>query len=153
MTVVLELTLKGAIGEDKAISLASVREQLAAQSFDAIHIEINSHGGCASTAFAVYNLLRALPVPIAATATGACHSGALLVFMSATLRKAKAAAEFIMHPASSDRDTLPERVTVQILQSQADILAKIDRRSADLFAARTGLTGNGLSEKSRLKIR
>jgi hypothetical protein len=27
MTAVLELTLKGAIGEDKAISLASVREQ------------------------------------------------------------------------------------------------------------------------------
>jgi hypothetical protein len=43
-----------------------------------------------------------------------------------------------MHPASRERDTLLERVTAKILQNHADELAKIDRRSVDLFVGRTG---------------
>ena len=36
MTAVLELTLKGAIGEGKPISLSSVRNRLAVESFSAV---------------------------------------------------------------------------------------------------------------------
>jgi ATP-dependent protease ClpP protease subunit len=135
---VLELTLKGAIGEGKPISLSSVRNRLSVESISAIHFQINSQGGCARESFAIYNLLRAQPVPVAATATGECNSGGLLIFMAAALRKAKAGAEFTMHPSSSFRDALPEYLTAKTLQCHADILAKIDRRSVDLFADRTG---------------
>jgi ATP-dependent protease ClpP protease subunit len=138
MTAVLELTLKGAIGADKPISVASVRKQLAAKPFDAIHIEIDSQGGCVSESFAIYNLLRAQPVPVASTASGACHSGGLIIYMAASLRKAKGAAEFLMHPVSQSRDSLPEHVTAYVLQNHADALAKIDRRTVDLFTDRTG---------------
>jgi ATP-dependent protease ClpP protease subunit len=135
---VLELKLNGEVGEDKPISLSSVRNRLAAESFNAIHIEIRSQGGCAASAFSIYNLLRAQPVPVAATAIGECHSGGLIIFMAASLRKAKAGAEFLLHPVSQSRDTLPERLTAQILQSHADALAKIDRRTVELFTNRTG---------------
>jgi len=136
--MVLELKLNGEVGEDKPISLGSVRNKLAAESFTAIHIEIRSQGGCAAEAFAIYNLLRAQPVPVAATAIGECHSGGLIIFMAASLRKAKAGAEFLLHPVSQSRDTVPERLTAQILQSHADALAKIDGRTVDLFTDRTG---------------
>ena len=138
MVAVLELKLKGEVGEGKAICLSGLRSRLAAESFDAIHFDINSSGGCASESFAIYNLLRAQPVPVAATAIGACHSGGLIIYMAAALRKAKAGAEFTMHPSSSSRDALPEYLTAKTLQSHAEILAKIDRRSVDLFADRTG---------------
>src|SRR3954454_20331790 len=136
--MVLELTLRGAIGTDKPISTASVRKQLAAKSCEAIHMDIESCGGCVSQAFAIYDLLRAQPVPVAATASGPCHSGGLIIYMAASLRKAKGDAEFLMHPVSKSRDTLPEHITAQILQSHADDLAEIDRRMVNLFTDRTG---------------
>jgi ATP-dependent protease ClpP protease subunit len=138
MVATLELVLTGSIGEDKPISLASVRKQLAARSFDAIHFEIRSHGGCVSQSFAIYNLLRALPVPIAATASGPVYSGGLIIYMAASLRKAKGAAEFLLHPTSKSRHVLPDSVTAHILQTHADDLAKTDRRVVDLFTDRTG---------------
>ena len=87
--VALELKLGGEFGEGKAISLSGLRNRLAAESFDAIHFHINSSGGCASESFAIYNMLRAQPVPVAATAIGACRSGGLIIYMAAALRKSE----------------------------------------------------------------
>jgi ATP-dependent protease ClpP protease subunit len=138
--MVLELSLKGQIGEGLGISLESVREKIAAAAgtFDAIEFAISSNGGDFDQALALFTMFRSLPFPVAATATGDVFSGALLVFMSAGLRKAKASAQFLIHPSSRGRDQLPERVTAEILQKQADELAKIDERAVDLFAYRTG---------------
>jgi ATP-dependent protease ClpP protease subunit len=138
--MVLELKLKGPIGEGKSISASLIRGQLeaAAGSYNAIHFTISSKGGDFSEAIEIFTMLRAQPFPVAATAIGEVFSGALLVFMAAGLRKAKASAEFLIHPASRDRLQLPERLTAVVLQRQADELAKIDAREVDLFVDRTG---------------
>lgn len=135
---VLELPFVGEIGAGKAINVAAVRRALAAQTFDCVHLRINSTGGDSEEAFEIYDTLRALPVPVKATATKHCLSGGLIVFMAASLRLATPGTEFLIHPASIARDQLPERVTDRILRHQADHLAKTDNRIADLLAARTG---------------
>jgi ATP-dependent protease ClpP protease subunit len=138
--MVLELKLKGPIGEGESISASLIRGQLeaAAGSFNAIHFTIDSQGGDFEESFAIYTMLRALPYPVAATAIRECCSGALLVFLAAGLRKAKAGTQFLIHPTSRGREQLPERVTAEVLQRQADELAKIDERVVDLFSDRTG---------------
>lgn len=138
--MILELGLKGSIGEGKSISASLIRGKLegAAGSYSAIHFSIDSEGGDFEESFAIFTMLRAQPFPVAATAIRQCYSGALLIFMAAGLRKAKAGTEFLIHPTSRGRDQLPERVTAEVLQRQADELAKIDARVVDLFVDRTG---------------
>jgi hypothetical protein len=58
--------------------------------------------------------------------------------MSAGLRKAKAGAEFLLHPTSLSREALPERVIADVSLKQADEIARMDERVVDLFADRTG---------------
>jgi len=135
---ILELPLIGEIGAGKAISLAAVGRALAAQTFDCVHLSIDSIGGDSAEAFAIYDAVRKLPVPVKATASKHCLSGGLIIFMAASLRSATSDTEFLIHPASIARDQLPERVTDRILRQQADYLAKIDSRIADLLAGRTG---------------
>ncbi|MBR1149340.1 ATP-dependent Clp protease proteolytic subunit [Bradyrhizobium sp. JYMT SZCCT0428] len=137
--MILELTLKGAVGPDKPISVRAIREKLdTAGSYSALSIDIISTGGSSEEGFAIYTLLRALPVPIVATATAECFSSALLVYMAAGLRRAKAGAEFLLHPTHRDRGELPEQVTADVLRAYADGLARIDARTVDIFADRTG---------------
>jgi ATP-dependent protease ClpP protease subunit len=138
--MILEFTLRGPIGAGKSISASLIRGQLeaAAGYFNAIHFTIDSKGGDFAESFEIYSMLRAQVCPVAATAIGEVCSGALIVFMSAGLRKAKAGTEFLIHPTSRGRDQLPERVTAEVLQRQADELAKIDEQVVDLFVDRTG---------------
>ncbi|MBR1154812.1 ATP-dependent Clp protease proteolytic subunit [Bradyrhizobium sp. JYMT SZCCT0428] len=148
--MILELTLKGAVGPDKPISVRAVREKLAtAGPYSGLSIDNISTGGSAEEGFAIYTLLRALPVPIVATATAECFSSALLIYMAAGLRRAKVGAEFLLHPTHRDRADLPEQVTADILRSYADGLARIDDRTIDVFADRTGYSRSFLeSEKA-----
>src|SRR4051812_45871518 len=130
--MILELNLKGSIGPQKSISESLIRRRIEAAtgSFNAIHFTIDSTGGDVEESFAISTMLLALPFPIAATAIGECFSGALLIFMAAGLRKAKTGTRFLLHPASRGRDQLPERVTAECLQRQADELAKVDERES-----------------------
>lgn len=95
-------------------------------------------GGDFEESLAIFTMLRAQPFPVAATAIRRCNSGALRIFMAAGLRKAKPETEFLIHPSSRSREQLPERVTMEVLQRQADELAKIDETVVDLFLDRTG---------------
>src|SRR4051812_35805083 len=106
----LELALIGAIGSNQPISIAAVKFALANKSFDRIQLRIDSTGGSATEALEIYEVLRAQPVPIAATVIGDCLSGALIIYMSASLRSAISSATFLIHPASVSRDHLAEKL-------------------------------------------
>jgi ATP-dependent protease ClpP protease subunit len=134
---VLAISLLGEVG--KTITGASVRRQLARlRDFRHLHISISSGGGSLVEAFALFELLRVLPVPISASAAVSCHSAAMIIFMAADLRIAKAGASFLIHPASISRDDLAERLTAQSSARRVSDLEAIDLRIARLFAARTG---------------
>lgn len=136
---VLVVRLSGAIGPDEPINAATVRRQLfEGRDFRHLHVEITSTGGKSSEAFEIYDMLRALPVPVSARASGMCLSGGMIIFMAADLRIAAAATEFLIHPAGLSREDMPERSTAASLRSQADSLARGDLRVAQLFADRTG---------------
>jgi ATP-dependent protease ClpP protease subunit len=138
MAGLLEMVLNGKIGPTEPISLAVVRRQLATQQFDRVSLQVNSVGGDFAEAIAIYNHLRALPVPIRAVAKENCASGGMLIFLAASLRLSVPGTDFLIHPASCARTDLPERVTDQVLRQQADHLARIDRQVVDILVGRTG---------------
>jgi ATP-dependent protease ClpP protease subunit len=150
--MILELKLKGPVGAGRSISASFIRGQLeaAAGSFNAIHFTIDSKGGDFSESLEIYSMLRAQVCPVAATAIGECCSGALIIFMAAGLRKAKAGTEFQIHPTSYSRDQLPEeRLTAEVLQKHADELAKMDERAINLFVDRTAYAREFWEEEKR----
>lgn len=136
---VLVIELRGAIGSNASINVESARKQLQrAGAFHHLHVDITSSGGDANEAFGLYDLFRAQPVPVSARASVECLSAGMIVLMAADLRIAAAGTDFLVHPSSYGRHTLPERVTAELLHSQAKSLDHCDFRVAQLFADRTG---------------
>ena len=134
---VLTLRLTGEIGAG-GVTSAGVRRQLVLRDFRHLHMEICSTGGDSAEAFSIYEMLRAQPVPVSARASLRCCSAAMVVYLAADLRIAAAATEFLIHPASTARETLPERPTALQLKHRSDVLAAVDLRIARLLSDRTG---------------
>jgi Clp protease len=88
--------------------------------------------------FLIFDLLRALPVPVSTRAISKCFSAAIVLLMAGDFRAADIGAEFLFHPSSCQREALPPRVTAAILQESADRLACIDGRQSQMLAIRTG---------------
>lgn len=133
----LQIRLHGRIGPDAAISSAVVQRALeTAGRYDRILIDLSTDGGDVDTAFNVYEILRSLPVPLAAV-TDRCHSAGIIVFLAAALRIAKPEATFQIHPLSISRDDMAERLTIQSLRAAARDLELIHNRNLQLIAART----------------
>lgn len=54
----LRLTLAGKIGPDAPINLASIRRQIACQTYECIEFEIASTGGNSKESIAIFDFLR-----------------------------------------------------------------------------------------------
>jgi ATP-dependent protease ClpP protease subunit len=135
---VFKLKLSGEVGSDKAISFERVRTALLLNDFNHLHVDITTNGGNSDEAFKIYEILRSLPNPVSTRARGKCFSAGVLIFAAGAFRAADADTEFLIHPASFDRDALPESVTAAILRKKVDLLASCDLRYAELLAGRTG---------------
>jgi|GEM_PF-4624708 len=132
------LQLNGAVGEGESISFRSVRDRLARQEFSHLHVQISTTGGIVSEGMAIYEHLRALPVPVSSEVIGQCLSIGMAVLMAGDFRFSIGEPVLLNHPTRKDRATLPEIVTAATLRSYADQLESTDARIANLFAARTG---------------
>lgn len=135
------LRLRGEIGPGKEFSERTIRQFLDSPQFkDAkhLHLEISSSGGDTDESFGAYHALRAQPIPISAEITGPCASGACIVLMSASFRRARAGANFMMHNAAIETSALIGRLTASALAGYAADLRRMDARMVDLFAFRSG---------------
>jgi ATP-dependent protease ClpP protease subunit len=139
--LIATLRLHGEIGPNKDFSERTVRKFLDGTEFKSVshlHLEIASTGGDCDESFGIYHILRSLPISISAEVAGPCQSGACVVLMSASFRRAKADANLMMHNAATDADALTGRLTASALVGYAADLRRMDARMVDLFAFRSG---------------
>ena len=136
--MLLEIELRGKISKDGPISLSVLRRALAGQTFSRLSINLTSVGGDPAEAAECYSMIRALPVPVCCTAADDCSSAALLIFLGAGYRRCKENTTVLLHQVSEQRDTLPERVTADVLRHRLESLDATDRRMLDVISDRTG---------------
>lgn len=95
--------LVGKIDPKGPISLAVVQKWInVSPEHSAKHFLLDSEGGCIAEAFRIFEALRSLPVPIAATAIHVC-SAALVIYAAADLRIAAPDTAFLLHGQASAR--------------------------------------------------
>jgi ATP-dependent protease ClpP protease subunit len=63
-----------------------------------IVIHISSTGGALQPAFAAYNYLRSLDVPVETHNIGSVESAAVLIYLAADIRRADPYSRFLLHP-------------------------------------------------------
>ena len=137
------IRLTGEIGAGNSFSLALVKEQIGIAALAGpvrrLHLIINSTGGTTGEGFAIYDYLRALPLPISAEIAGRCESSAVVVLLAASFRRAHAGATVLIHRATFTREQLePASLNAADLRAFAARLDETDNRIVDLLAARTG---------------
>jgi ATP-dependent protease ClpP protease subunit len=134
------LTLRGEIGPDKPISLKNVRRQLdALGTYLYLRINISTTGGKREEALKIYQMLRALPVPISARAVDYCASGGMIVLLAAGHRVAASNVELLIHGTRLYADELHEKeFTARDFRCRSEQLQALDDETSDLMHARTG---------------
>ena len=132
------IKLSGLIGLNERINVAAVRRQIAARDFQHLHLEIETSGGTSAEAFEIYDIFRAMTVPVSARASRECLSAGMIILMAGDFRVASPGARFLIHPSHVGREEMPERLTAASLYAQAEALLRCDRRVAQLFSDRTG---------------
>lgn len=137
---VLHISLLGEVGPEKPISLAAIQRRLAVATFRHLHVTVTSPGGDSDEGLRIYEFLRALPQPVSVIAVGHCYSAALDILAAGSYRIATADCVLLLHQTSRARDSLPARITAEILNRAATDLARTDARVVDLLHARTGFS-------------
>jgi ATP-dependent protease ClpP protease subunit len=153
--LIATLRLHGEIGPNKDFSERAVRRFLDSAEFkDAkhLHLEVSSSGRDTDESFGIYHALKAQPISISAEISGPCESGACIVLMSASFRRARADANFMIHNAAIETSALTGRLTASALAGYAADLRRMDARMVDLFAFRSGSDRHHWNEKWPPKI-
>lgn len=137
-----EIEIRGEIGPDKPVNIASVRKALGMDSgllahVDRLKIVISSVGGELSEAESICCLLSSIQKPIVAHARGEVSSAAILLLLTAQLRTAEKDTRFLVHDCelvSPPRG----RLTSKVLQAAADNLRRLENLYYDIVHLRTG---------------
>lgn len=94
--------ISGEITEEVANSVIAQMQQLQTDNPEApIRVYVNTIGGCAASAFALYDWMRCLSNPIIGIAYGRCSSAGLPILMGADLRIATPRCRFFYHEVVS----------------------------------------------------
>lgn len=108
---------------------------------DVIRLRINSDGGSAMEAFAIYNLLVAHRGGVEVQVDGRACSAASVIAMAGDKITMMASSWMMIHCAAGYAEGDP-----QALRDWADVLDKITAQAADIYAARTKLSAERVLE-------
>ncbi len=144
-TDVLDLDIYDDIGESywgDSVSAKDVRAALKdSPNAKTIKLRVNSRGGDVFDGFAIYALLEAHPARVEAHVDGIAASMASIVIMAADEITVSAGAMIMIHNpwafAMGEADDL---------RSTADLLDKMQGKSADVYVARTGMAREKIIE-------
>jgi ATP-dependent Clp protease protease subunit len=144
-TDVLEFDIYDDIGESywgDSVSAKDVRAALkASPDAKTIKLRVNSRGGDVFDGFAIYALIQAHPARVEAHVDGVAASMASIVIMAADEITVAAGAMIMIHNpwafAMGEADELRET---------ADLLDKMQGKSADVYVARTGVAREKIIE-------
>jgi ATP-dependent protease ClpP protease subunit len=120
----------GSVVDPRAVAKA-LRENKGVKN---VSLRINSPGGSAFHAFAIYELLKSFDAKVTAKIDGIAASAATIVMMAADDIEMNSAALIMIHRASVGAFGHAED-----LRQTAEIGDKIDQSMAKIYAARTGL--------------
>lgn len=141
----LDLDIYDDIGESfwgDTVSAKDVRAKLSAsQNAKTIRMRVNSRGGDVFDGFAIYALLQAHPARVEAHVDGIAASMASIIIMAADEITVSAGAMIMIHNpwayAVGESDDL---------RATADLLDKMQSKSADVYVARTGISREKIIE-------
>jgi ATP-dependent protease ClpP protease subunit len=138
-TEVLEIDIYDDIGESswwgETVSAKDVKTALKGSKASTIKLRVNSRGGEVFEGFAIYNLLKDHPARVEAQVDALAASMASIVIMAADeIKIAKNALIMVHNPWSFAMGEADD------LRQTADLLDKMRDASADVYAARTGVT-------------
>lgn len=140
---VTEILLYGSIGSD-GITAVSLLEKLQANPNASISLRINSPGGSVFEGLAIYNALRARKSPVTVTVDGMAASIASIIAMAGRPILMNKSAYLMIHD--------PTGMVVggaDEMRETADLLDKLRRTLADIYAARTGKSVTAMLDMMR----
>lgn len=139
---VTTLHLRGEITVENSIALFA---EIQAAHDNSIELEIDSGGGNALCALALFESLILHPRSVGATIVGRASSGAATVVMGADRRRIAPSGRFMLHETRSSL----EGATAEVLRSVLADLNTVDEMSAAIFVAATGQTPDRIVEWKR----
>lgn len=141
---VLEIDIYDDIGESywgESVSAKDIRRALKNSTAKTIKLRVNSRGGDVFDGFAIYALIEAHPAKVEAHVDGIAASMASIVIMAADEITVSAGAMIMIHNpwayAMGEADDL---------RQTADLLDQMQGKSADVYAARTGMARETIIE-------
>jgi ATP-dependent Clp protease protease subunit len=132
------VNLQAQITQDVANKFLAVMESKIAAGATEAYVAIASPGGFLDPAFAVYNFLRGIPIPVTTHNYGHVDSVATLIYTAGKTRLATRQCRFLIHgltwTAQQAGVVLSEQNLVEILNN----LRTMSRNIADVISERTG---------------
>lgn len=125
------IIVSGVIGED--VKADSFRQQFKSAGGDDIHLEINSPGGSVFQGKELLSIVRAYKGRVTAHVTGVAASMASALACVADSLSVDAQSVFMVHKTSGGA-----RGNSDELEQTAEVLKRLDRQLADIYAAKTG---------------
>lgn len=113
-------------------TLYDVQQQLEQQApYSSVYCTINSPGGNADEGFGIYDLLRALPVPVTTEAVGQCSSIASIIYLAGSVRRSHKNLNYTVHfPFGGCNGTAAE------MQAYTDKLVALQQRLVTCYTTR-----------------
>lgn len=132
----VRVTLDGAVGQgwfDNGITLDSIRS-LVNDDTERVLIDLRSMGGDTFEAFAMYDYLKGLTVPVTVNIVGATASAGTLIAMAADERTITENSKFLIH--NNWTATVGDSVEHK---KNADALERFDRDAVNIYHKATGM--------------
>jgi ATP-dependent protease ClpP protease subunit len=140
----LAIDVYGLVGESwwqESTSAANVRRSIKNSKASTIQLRINSDGGDIIDGLAIYNQLNDHPARVEVTIDGIAASAASLIAMAGDVVRMGAGAWLMIHNAWGGTQGEPDD-----LRRWADVLEKMSADAAQIYATRTGLSVDKVSE-------
>jgi len=125
--------------------LVSVCGEAMRNGFSEITLCLSSIGGLLDHAYYAYNILEALPLKIITHNIGNVQSAANLIFVSGDERYSAPGSTFFFHNTGFDAES-GQRMTGPFISEKLKAIAYEDRRSAEIYAEKTGRPIESVSE-------
>jgi ATP-dependent protease ClpP protease subunit len=134
------LYIRNYIGEDTIFKVKSSLDECAKgpKARLPVHVFINSSGGAAYAAFALYDLFKNAPFPVHTYCLAECYSAGLIVFLGGTVRLMYPNSYLVFHEATY-HDFMEPTFQERDAKKHADHMKKINERLVGLYCANSTL--------------
>lgn len=133
----VRVTLDGDVGQnwfsDEGVNLNTLRKAID-ENAQAVEVDLRTMGGDLLEAFAMYDYIRGLPIPVTVNIVGATASAGTVIAMAADKRTISENSKFLIHNVWTVTQGDSEEH-----QKQADALARFDRDVVNIYHKATGM--------------